>query len=347
MMKGSDAGHMSRKGRMFFKHTAVLLIFTLMFSFVLSGCSSSSKDDKTDGESSVIPITNDSENVQNAEIVLTEEKDSAITELFETYFNDLKAGDAAALGKIMVNAPDQETVSKEIEYIEDYQNIRCYSKTGLLEGTYAVFVYYEVKFKNIDTLAPSMIREYVCTNEDGTLFINNGNVDGEIAAWLDEVQNSDSAAALVADVNNALASAAESDEKLTALIAKLHEGVQEGGGESAESSASDETSSSEGSQTAETTSAETTAAETTAAETTAAETTAAATQPEASYTPFDSEKEVTAKVNVFIRKGPSTDAEIGSRLIGGSSVTAVGTDGDWTVVRYSGGLGYILSENLQ
>lgn len=344
MMKGSDAEHMSRKGRMFLKHTALLLVFTCMFSFILSGCSSSTKGGKTDGESSVIPITNDSENVQDAAIVLTEEKDSAITELFETYFNDLKAGDAAALGKIMVSAPDQETVSKEIEYIEDYQNIRCYSRTGLLEGTYVVFVYYEVKFKNIDTLAPSMIREYVCTNEDGALFINNGNVDGEIAAWLDEVQNSDSAAALVADVNNALASAAEADEKLSALITKLHEGVQEGSGES---SASPETSSPESSQAAETTPAETTAAETTAAETTAAETTAAETTPEVSYTPFDSEKQVTAKVNVFIRKGPSKDAEIGSRLIGGSSVTAVGTDGDWTVVKYSGGLGYILSENLQ
>lgn len=339
MMKGSDAEHMSRKGQMFLKHAALLLVFTCMFSFILSGCSSSTKGGKTDGESSVIPITNDSDEVKDAAIELTEEKDSAITELFKTYFNDLKAGDAAALGKIMVNAPDQETVSKEIEYIEDYQNIRCYSRTGLLEGTYVVFVYYEVKFKNIDTLAPSMIREYVCTNEDGALFINNGDVDGEIAAWLDEVQNSDSAAALVADVNNALASAAESDEKLSALIAKLHEGVQEGNGES---SAAPETSSPESSQPAETTAAETTPAETTPAETTAAE-----TKPEVSYTPFDSEKQVTAKVNVFIRKGPSKDAEIGSRLIGGSSVTAVGTDGDWTVVKYSGGLGYILSENLQ
>ncbi|MGN0267872.1 MAG: SH3 domain-containing protein [Lachnospiraceae bacterium] len=339
MMKGSDAEHMSRKGQMFLKHTALLLVFTCMFSFILSGCSSSTKGGKTDGESSVIPITNDSDEVKDAAIELTEEKDSAITELFKTYFNDLKAGDAAALGKIMVNAPDQETVSKEIEYIEDYQNIRCYSRTGLLEGTYVVFVYYEVKFKNIDTLAPSMIREYVCTNEDGALFINNGDVDGEIAAWLDEVQNSDSAAALVADVNNALASAAESDEKLSALIAKLHEGVQEGNGES---SAAPETSSPESSQPAETTAAEMTPAETTPAETTAAE-----TKPEVSYTPFDSEKQVTAKVNVFIRKGPSKDAEIGSRLIGGSSVTAVGTDGDWTVVKYSGGLGYILSENLQ
>ncbi|MCI6731296.1 MAG: hypothetical protein MR487_03085 [Lachnospiraceae bacterium] len=344
MMKGSDAEHMSRKGRMFLKHTALLLVFTCMFSFILSGCSSSTKGGKTDGESSVIPITNDSDEVKDAAIELTEEKDSAITELFKTYFNDLKAGDAAALGKIMVNAPDQETVSKEIEYIEDYQNIRCYSRTGLLEGTYVVFVYYEVKFKNIDTLAPSMIREYVCTNEDGALFINNGDVDGEVAAWLDEVQNSDSAAALVADVNNALASAAESDEKLSALIAKLHEGAQEGNGES---SAAPETSSPESSQAAETTPAETTAAETTPAETTPAETTAAETKPEVSYTPFASEKQVTARVNVFIRKGPSKEAEIGSRLIGGSSVTAVGTDGDWTVVKYSGGLGYILSENLQ
>lgn len=354
MTRGKAAGHQDHTEArgLFFKHISVICLFSMMFMFVLTGCSTSTEGEGESGE--IIPI-NETESIPETAIELKEDTNSGIYELFVTYFKDLAKGDVKALGKVMVNAPDKDTVAKEIEYIEDYQNIKCYTKDGILDGTYVVYVYYEVKFKNIDTLAPSMIREYVCTDEDGKLYINNGTVDGEVAAWLEEVHASDSATELIQTVNDSLSKAAESDQKLSALIAKLNEGAgkvsesseaetkepessQEETKEKESSSASQETT-----KATETTVKETTkAAETTAKETAAKETTASKTQ----YKAFKKKVKMYAQENLNIRKSAKADSKLLGKLIAGDSITALGTKGDWTVVSYKDGKAYILSELL-
>lgn len=361
MTRGSETGHQQTYSRhnLFFRHVSVMCMTVMMFMFILTGCSSSADKNKdADNESGIIPIENETNGSADAAIELTEDTDPGINELFTTYFADLAKGDVEALAKIMVNAPDKNTVAKESEYIEDYQNIKCYSKEGLLDNTYIVYVYYEVKFKNIDTLAPSMIREYVCTNEDGTLYINNGTVDGEVATWLEEVQASDSARKLVDQVNGSLTKAAESDQKLYDLIAKLNEGAGTEESTAQESSAKESSAqattaakeSEKESSKAETGESETTKAETTkAAETTkVAETTKAAetTAKETEYKAFDKKKTMYAQENLNIREKASADSKLMGKLIAGDSVTALGTKGDWTVISYKKGKAYILSELL-
>lgn len=367
MTRGSETEHQRKSGRhgLFFRHVSVICVFVMMFMFVLTGCSTSADQEKDNaGETSIIPIENETDGSAETVIELTEDTDPGINELFTTYFANLAKGDVKALGRIMVNAPDKDTVAKESEYIEDYQNIKCYSKKGILDDTCVVYVYYEVKFRNIDTLAPSMIREYVCTNEDGTLYINNGEVSGEVASWLEEVHASDSAQKLVNSVNDALTKAASSDKKLYELIAKLNEGAgnaaasaeepgtaeQKETGESettkAETSKAD-TSKAEASKT-ETSKTETTKAETSKAESTAKETTRTAetTAKETEYKAFDKKTTMYAQENLNIRKKASADSELMGKLIAGDSITALGTTGKWTVVSYKGGKAYILSELL-
>lgn len=346
MTRESSTGHRQvyRSHNLFFRHISVICILAVMFMFILTGCSSSAdKDKEAEADTSIIPIENETNASVDTAIELTEDTDSGINELFTTYFADLVKGDVEALGKIMVNVPDKDTVAKESEYIEDYQNIKCYSKKGLLDNTYVVYVYYEVKFKNIDTPAPSMIREYVCTNEDGTLYINNGTVDGEVASWLDEVHASDSAQNLVKNVNDALAQAAKSDQKLYDLIAKLNEGAQTEESSEQESAAKESSAEETTAAQEETSRTETPQEETTKAETTkAAETTAGETE----YKAFDEKTTMYAQENLNIRQKPSADSKLLGKLIAGDSITALGTTGDWTVVSYKNGKAYILSELL-
>ena len=341
MTRGNEAGHQGHtsKIKLFFKHMSVICLFSMMFMFILTGCSTSTKGEDESGE--IIPI-NETESTPEAAIELKEDAESGINELFVTYFADLAKGDVEALGKIMVNAPDKDTVAKEIEYIEDYQNIKCYSKEGVLDGTYVVYVYYEVKFKNIDTLAPSMIREYVCTNEDGTLYINNGTVDGEVAAWLDEVHASDSATELIQSVNKALNKAAESDEKLSSLIAKLNEGA----GNTEETSEAETKAQETEKETSKEETKETESTKASEESTKAAETTAKETQKETEYKAFDEKVTMYAQENLNIRKKASSDSKLLGKLIAGDSITSLGTTGEWTVVSYKKSKAYILSELL-
>ncbi|MDD7389744.1 MAG: SH3 domain-containing protein [Lachnospiraceae bacterium] len=359
MTRGSETEHQNRRSSrhsLFARHVSVICIFVMMFMSILTGCSSSTEQDKeAAGETGIIPIENETDgSADTAVIELTEDTNPDINELFTTYFADLAKGDVKALGKIMVKAPDKDTVAKESEYIEDYQNIKCYSKKGILDDTYVVYVYYEVKFKNIDTLAPSMIREYVCTNEDGALYINNGEVSGEVASWLEEVQTSDSAVSLINRVNEDLAKAASSDQKLYDLIAKLNEGAG-----TEETSAGETTAKKEEAETTKEetkkeetakaeTEKETTKEETSKEETTAKETTKAAetTAKETEYKAFDKKTTMYAQENLNIRKKASADSKLMGKLIAGDSVTALGTTGEWTVISYKGGKAYILSELL-
>ena len=122
MTRESETGHpqTGRKHSLFFRHISLICMFAAMFMFILSGCSSSgSKDKEEESDTGIIPIENETNSSADAAIELTEDTDPAITELFTTYFADLAKGDVEALGKVMVNAPDEDTVAKESEYSED------------------------------------------------------------------------------------------------------------------------------------------------------------------------------------------------------------------------------------
>lgn len=98
-----------------------------------------------------------------------------LNELIQTYFEAYVDGDMETLE--MLASPISEMEQSYIEMItshyEAYQNIKCYSKHGLSKDSFIVAAYYEIKFEDIDALAPSMELFYVQTNEDGELYINN------------------------------------------------------------------------------------------------------------------------------------------------------------------------------
>lgn len=59
------------------------------------------------------------------------------------------------------------------QYIENYQNVKCYTKSGLTKDSYLVSASYDLKFYGIDTLAPGLDFFYVEKSTDGTYKINN------------------------------------------------------------------------------------------------------------------------------------------------------------------------------
>lgn len=61
----------------------------------------------------------------------------------------------------------RETLQKLVQYIEEYRNICVYAKQGIEEGTYIVYVYHDIKFAGINTLAPGVSKFYVVTDTAG------------------------------------------------------------------------------------------------------------------------------------------------------------------------------------
>ncbi|MBR1876892.1 MAG: hypothetical protein IJ805_07280, partial [Lachnospiraceae bacterium] len=180
-----------------------------------------------------------SQNVQtseNAEIPLTTEGLQVdaypeVNALVNTYYTAIANGDIATLSTICSSLDDaaQIRIVERAKYTESYDDIRCYTKPGPVDGSYLVFAYYQIKFVNIDTRAPGLSSLYVCPNTDGSLYINNEDMLENVSTYIRGVAAQDDVVALLSQVDSEYNAAAEQDKTLKAFMdalpAKLDEAV--------------------------------------------------------------------------------------------------------------------------
>ena len=176
------------------RYSTKLVVGVTMLALMLgmSGCGNNDVGEETADSADVsMETTAEVEDVIDpSSYELQKDAVPKVNELINTYFTVMKNADEA--GYMSIVSGDEMTHDKLVkkgEFIEDYLNIACYTKPGMSEGEYVAFVYYEVKFRNIDTPAPSMIRLYVCSNQDGTMYIYAGDVDAELSEYINIVSN--------------------------------------------------------------------------------------------------------------------------------------------------------------
>ena len=113
---------------------------------------------------------------------IEEVKNSEINSLFQDCFAAIMNVDTNKLKSLYSdpsNISSSEELQKETQYIDDYRNIKCYAKKGYKEGTYIVYVNFDLKFINIETPAPALYKFYVITDPEGKLKIYSGVMDKE------------------------------------------------------------------------------------------------------------------------------------------------------------------------
>ena len=118
----------------------------------------------------------------------------------------------------------QEELENEAVWVEDYQNITCYTKPGLTQDSYVVYVTYEVKFRRVDTPAPGLMWCYVVKREDGKYIIRE-NVVGEEADYVAAQNQTEDVLLLSKQVNERLRQAIESDSLLAGRYNELRNGA--------------------------------------------------------------------------------------------------------------------------
>lgn len=137
--------------------------------------------------------------------------------LFVEYYN-AKAG--RDIGKIrsLSSDPSQseslEELEKKVKYIEEYKKIKSYSKKSYEPDTYIVYVYHEIKFARINTLAPSLSKFYVVTDEEGNLRIYSEEMSPELKAYYDERNGDEDIQELILMTDEKGEKAKEKDEDL-------------------------------------------------------------------------------------------------------------------------------------
>ncbi len=105
-------------------------------------------------------------------------------------------------------------------YIESYSNINVYTKKGLTDDSYVVFVSYDLKFTDVNTPAPGLAQLYVVKKDDKYMIHNDKN-DTEVNEYIDKTNQDEDVKKLISEVETNLNKAMESDADLKAFEEQL------------------------------------------------------------------------------------------------------------------------------
>ena len=119
------------------------------------------------------PPTESSSDPANDEVALEKNEDPLVQDVIMRYYNALAEGDEAALNTICDKIDDiyMKWFLETSKYIEYYPLIEIYVKPGYAEGETIVYVYFKAKLTGKDAEYPSLAHHYVCTAEDGSLYV--------------------------------------------------------------------------------------------------------------------------------------------------------------------------------
>lgn len=110
-----------------------------------------------------------------------------INQLITDYYDAVLRFDIDMLDTLVsdITRVDQNLIRAKLEYMESITNIICYTVEGPLEGTFRVYVYYDLKIRGIETLAPALSAMYVTMSSDGSYVIYLSEIDEETQEFIE------------------------------------------------------------------------------------------------------------------------------------------------------------------
>ena len=118
----------------------------------------------------------------------------------------------------------RQELAYEAKFIQDYEDITCYTKPGMTEDSYVVYVTFKVKYKRTDTLAPGLLWCYVVKNGDNGYIIRE-NVLGDEADYVAKMNQTEDVKLLSSQINQQLKEALESDTILASYYQEMRNGA--------------------------------------------------------------------------------------------------------------------------
>lgn len=124
-----------------------------------------------------------------ADNVLEGDKYPKINEIVVKYLEALAAGDVDTIGLITNNMNDIERirVTELSKYIDAFPEYNVFTKIGPTENSYIVYAAVRVQFSGLETLVPGIYCFYVCTDENGNYYFNEGVLTEEEQVYIDAI----------------------------------------------------------------------------------------------------------------------------------------------------------------
>ena len=274
-------------------------------------------------------------------VPLTLNENSEITTLVTTFYNAMALGDEATLRAVCDDISEKDMLHylETSKYIDSYPTIEIYTKPGLEEGSTIAYVYYKVSFTNQTEPFPGYKAYYICTNEQGGLYIKRGENSEEVNDYIKAVSAQDDVVEfnnrVTVEYNELMVEHPELLEYLSELDSQVSTAVgvtlAEKAAEAEQAAQSSEEAVAEGEGEA------------------AVEGDEQSTEQTAEETPAENVPQyATATTTVNVRSSDSEQADKLGKVSGGSKLQVLEQRmNGWTKVLYEGQEGYIKSEFLQ
>jgi hypothetical protein len=288
-----------------------------------------------------------------AEFVLDEkfEQDAHedVNTLITNYYTAYAAGNVEELETYAYPVSDNEKsyIGLCSQYQESYQNISCYTKAGLTEGSYFVSVCYDLKFYEVETAAPGLDFFYVETDENGTLYINNlysgynrermeEEMDADVYSVYVQYRQQEDLQVIREEVQQRYQDALSTDVNLVNMLSTVFPDAVENWKNTVLAIEESE---------AETENTEAATEDTQAEPVTEA-------QEESQEEPEEVQEEPVVQVrttgnSLNVRSEASADSESLGKVEKGTVFTKLGESGEWTQIDYNGTPAYVKTEYVQ
>lgn len=181
--------YIMRKNKIVFP---VIVIVAVAITVVIALNSNDKKVEQMEELSTGLPVEANEQNkdmlveLDYTEIPLTANEDQKIYSLVATYYNAQALGDIDTLLAVCDSFTDEDIIrfQETAKYLESYPVIDIYTKPGYEEGSTIAYVYYRVVFSGRETECPGVKTLYICTNEQGELYIKNEGISEETNEYI-------------------------------------------------------------------------------------------------------------------------------------------------------------------
>lgn len=168
----------------------------------------------------------DPNSAEDATLAVNENED--INNLIKDYFNAKKTVNMESLATLVSdsNQIPKEKFTAMAAYVEDYQNINCYVIKDEESDSYRVYAEYDMKLKNIQTLAPCLTAFFVTGTSDGKYTIYFSALDDAQMDFINSADKNSEIEDLKQDILDKLQEAIDNDETFKQFYQKMDKEIQ-------------------------------------------------------------------------------------------------------------------------
>lgn len=395
-------------GNYIIKHSKVVLPAVVVVAVAVTVSVSLSmnnrhREEQQNAESATAASSEIATEPTTEDVSLVANEEGAVYTLVATYYNAMATGDETTLRSVCDEISDKDMYRylELAQYIDYYPTLEIYTKTGPEEGSVIAYVYYKIAFVGHEEEVPGYQALYICTNDQGEMYIKRGENSEEVNDYIKTVSTQDDVVEfnnkITVEYNELMVDHPEVLQYISELDSQVSIAVGEKLANQVAGDQNTDTSAEGGDQAADgqDTSAEGTEqpAEEQGPQYVTTTTTVNVRSSDSEqadklgkvaggtklqvleqrangWTKVDYEgKEgyikteflqlaesaagaetigtVTATTNINVRASASETADRLGVLSGGDSAELVGTEGDWSKIRYNGQIGYVKSEYVQ